>query len=358
MNTIANNCIEVLKAIAIDDSIEVWKKRNVFKSQIEILQNNQTEFANWVIAFIDHHESWLVKSEYSEELVNCFDSDFQECLDKLEKEQFLQLIEYATDKQKSAAHNNIPTSILLLEAVHFGLKEPTEEELKNQTFHRRQYNPKIKSVYEIHFPCTYQDVEERFERMKYCNCEGAEIQETHNFGGTISGQEKNGINRIITMDPIPKDLGITSVKKITIGFNFDKAFWIPINIDKPYYIKHNSEGEPEQELTNIPKEDIEHYKENPLRRCNVLLKKTPDKYIHHSDSKNEWRIGGMPNWWQEPENVCCINCKESMKFVIQLPSGDLKDTEGEGVYYGSDGGTTYGFWCDKDRIMAYIWQDT
>jgi hypothetical protein len=47
-----------------------------------------------------------------------------------------------------------------------------------------------------------------------------------------------------------------------------------------------------------------------------------------------------------------------MKFIVQLPSGDLKDIKNEGVYYGSDGGTTYGFWCDQDQIMGYIWQDT
>ncbi len=90
----------------------------------------------------------------------------------------------------------------------------------------------------------------------------------------------------------------------------------------------------------------------------VLMKKVPKKYIHHPDSKNEWRIGGMPNWVQKSQEVKCPSCNGNMKFVIQLPSGDLKDVKSEGVYYGSDGGTTYGFWCDKDLIMGYIWQDT
>ncbi|MBK8829066.1 MAG: hypothetical protein IPO26_20985 [Saprospiraceae bacterium] len=66
----------------------------------------------------------------------------------------------------------------------------------------------------------------------------------------------------------------------------------------------------------------------------------------------------MPNWWQEEENIICPKCQKEMTFIIQIPSGELVDINGKGIYYGSDGGTTYGFWCDNDLIMGYIWQDT
>lgn len=358
MSSIAENSIEMLKEVAQNDKLEAWKKRNFFKSQIDILESNQNEFVKWVKLFIENHKAWLIKAKYSDGVENCFDSDFEESLDKLEESYFKDVIEYS---KKYMLHKgnirNIPISILFLEGVRFGYKEPTKGDLEIEDF--RYYNSEIEKVYEIHFPNDYQgNVEVRYDRMLYCNYDNEEVKVSHRFGGIIDNVVSEGINRIVSINPIPKDLNIKSISKITIGFNFDKAFWVPITIDRPYFIKHNLEGDPISEITTIPTSDIEFYKENPLNECQVLIKATPKKYIHHPNSKNEWRIGGMPNWVQEPEEINCPECREKMKFIIQLPSGDLKDKKGEGVYYGSDGGITYGFWCDKDQIMGYIWQDT
>ena len=373
MKSLVEKSIEILKDIVKDDTIETWKKNSVFNSFINIFEHNQNNFANWILLFIENHKFWLVHSKYSNDLVNVFEDDFQESLDKLEEKQFKQLIRIIKNK-KVELKGNISVGILFHEAIHFGYIEPPNEELAYRYHPYRPYNKEIKKVYEIHFPHDYKDVFENYKRMIYFNYEDEnykyefdddefdddeleEIKDTHRFGGIIEGLEAVGINRIITIDPIPNDIGVSSVKKITIGFNFKKAFWIPIDVEKPYYIKHNSNGEPVIELTNMSKDDIEFYMENPLKECKVLIKETPKKYIHHAISNNEWRIGGMPLWIQEPETVCCIECGKPMMFFIQLPSDQLIDIKKEPVTYGNCG-MTYGFWCDKDRIMAYIWQDT
>lgn len=357
MNRFSENSIKNLIQIAKDPELEYWKKCDYFKSTIEILENDQEEFANWVLLFIKNHESWLTKSKYSEELENCFDSNFEECLDKLEESKFHSIISSLGDTIRDEKNLTIP--IFLLEAARFGYIKPTPEILEKQTFHQRHINSDIKEAYEILFPDSYQQhIDVRYERMLYCDFDKENEKIESNFGGTIARLVNLGINRIVTINPIPESLNIKSVSKITIAFNFDKAFWIPINTNSPYFIQHDKNGEPINEINTIPKTEIEFYKENPLSECKVILRKVPRKYIHHPNSKNEWRIGGMPNWVQEPQELECPTCKTKMKFIIQLPSGDLKDIKNEVLYYGSDGGTTYGFWCEKDQIMGYIWQDT
>ena len=357
MNSFSEYSIKNLKLIAKSSDLEIWKKRDFFKSTIEILQSDQNEFENWILLFIKNHESWLTKSRYSEEFENCFDSDFEKCLDKLDKSKFHNIINSIGDISENEENLTIP--IFLLEAARFGYINPTEKILKKETFHQRHINSEIKEVFEIHFPDSYQQhIDVRYERMLYCDIDEQNEKTDINFGGTIASLSNQGINRVITIKPIPDSLNIKSVPKITIAFNFDKAFWIPINTDSPYFIQHDKSGEPINEINTIAKSDIEHYKENPLHPCRIKLIKVPNKYIHHPNSKNEWRIGGMPNWVQEPQKLKCPSCNGEMKFIIQLPSGDLKDIKNEGVYYGSDGGTTYGFWCENDQIMGYIWQDT
>ena len=357
MKNFSKNSIDNLKEVAQNDQLIQWKKTGLFKSQTEILSDHQEEFEKWIKLFITNHKSWLVKSAYNDELENYFDHEFEKCLDKLDEDRFKNVLKFI--EENDDVENNIPVSIFLLEAVRFGYKQPNSGILKQETFHQRQVNPEITKVFEIHFPESYQRyIDLRYERMLYFELSKKEIKQTHKFGGIFNDLEKDGINRIITIDPLPQVLQIKSVTKLTIGFNFDKAFWIPIAKNSPYFLQHNLEGEPIKELTTIAKMDIEFYKENPLHECEVLIKETPKKYIHHPISKNEWRIGGMPNWVQEPQKLNCPTCGENMKFIIQLPSGDLKDIKNEGVYYGSDGGTTYGFWCDTDQVMGYIWQDT
>lgn len=219
-------------------------------------------------------------------------------------------------------------------------------------------NNNVKIVHEIIFPCNYSFVRDSYERMRYCDCSKDNTESKFKFGGKLFIDNNSNINRIITLNPIPSSLNIKSLKSLTIGMDFDKSFWTPIFTSAPYFIQHDTNGEPVFELNRLDTRDIEYYNPNPIIECDVVIRQTPEKYIHHPSSKNEWRIGGIPNWCQEEENIICPKCQKEMTFIIQLPSGELTDINGNGIYYGSDGGKTYGFWCDNDLIMGYIWQDT
>jgi len=359
MKDISQNLIEILKYIVNDNNIPYRDKSNYFGTQLSIVKTNNIELFEFLKLYILNHQSWIITSESTNKLESCFDFSFQENLEHIDKSVILRLIEHFRNRDTY----NFPLSTLLLEAVRFGYIEPTNEILIHQKNYRhlRHINPQIKQVFEIHFPDSYQThLYFGYDRMAFMDYTLGNLEPDKGnieFGGTISNLEEYGINRIITIDPIPNSISIESVTKLTIAMNFDKAFWIPIKLNSPYFLQHDLNGDPIKELVKLEKKEIEFYKEDPLVECYVKIVQTPSKYIHLTESKNEWRIGGMPFWIQEPEEVECPSCKQSMEFIIQLPSGDLKNIKGEGVHYGAHG-ITYGFWCDNDQIMGYIWQDT
>lgn len=350
MNTTVKHSIELLKSIVFDTGIENYEKKQLFKSQVNILKNKKEEFYDWLKRLIAENENFIQNGEHQ------FDSQLRNSVDYLDESKFEELIDYC-ESITSQETTNITAEIILIESHQFGKYNKDISKFTARNYSRRKFNSEITEVYEIQFPCSYHQLSQKDERLRYCDCGKYEKTGNNNFGGTIKQLQEAGVNRILTINPIPKSIKVKSVDQLTIGFNFDKAFWIPIENDQPYFFQHNQDGYPVKELTTIDKTTIEFYKENPLVECEVKIKETPKKYIHHENSKNEWRIGGMPNWWQEEMEVECIKCKQKMEFIIQLPSGDLVDNKGEGVHYGAHG-TTYGFWCDKDKIMGYIWQDT
>ena len=184
MKHFSENSIENLKLIVKDSDLEVWKRNNYFKSVVDILQRNQEEFEKWVRLFIKNHKSWLIKSKYNDNLENCFDSEFEECLDKLEESKFKNIVNTIDDLKNNESNFTIP--ILLLEAARFGYIEPSEEILKHETFHQRHINTEIKEVFEIHFPDSYQQyLDVRYQRMLYSDFEDTENIKTSNFGGPI-----------------------------------------------------------------------------------------------------------------------------------------------------------------------------
>ncbi len=355
----AESGIAILESIAKEEILN-FKKVNFFKSLVALLELDQVQLIKFIRLFINKHESWLVESEYHEELICVFESQFAASLDKLSEPAFNQLISFAEKKLKEEKDTkNIPLHVFLHEAVLYNFREPSDEDEKIIRYPIREYDAKVKDVYEVLFSCCYQSsIKIDSDRMSYCQCGDESHVGLHAFGGSIDGLETDEINRIITIDPFPEGLGVKSVKALTIGLNSHQAFWVPIELDQAYYIQHDENGNPVKELTSLDKKSIEYYNEAPIAETEVKIDLTPKKYIHHYNTGNEWRIGGSPLWIQDPQEVKCIKCNEKMKFIIQLPSGGLKNINGDGVYYGSDGGITYGHWCDKDRIMAYIWQDT
>jgi hypothetical protein len=349
--------IKILKNLMLDCSTEKHQKKSYFKSFIEVLSNNQDNLEMFINRFIENDKFWVLKSEYNDDLENFFENEFQTVIDKIDLDRLKKICDFWIEEINSKEIINISAELLLIEAMHFGIIK-YDKQLNAKDYYRRKVNYEIREVYEILFPCNYGKVRDSYERTKFCNCNNSNLEHKFKFGGKLLKLDDSNINRVITLNPIPQNLNIKSIKSLTIGLDFDKAFWTPINNSQPYFVQHDLKGEPINEICSIKSADIEYYNPNPIVECDVIIRKTPDKYLHHSYSKNEWRIGGMPNWWQEEEKVICPTCQSEMKFIIQLPSGELTDKDGKGVYYGSDGGTTFGFWCDKDLIMGYIWQDT
>jgi hypothetical protein len=349
--------IEILKYLMVDSSTQQHQKSSFYKALVEVIKNDQDKLEQFLIKFVHNDEYWLVKSEYNEGYENFFESEFQKAIDEIDLDRLKKISEFWIGKIGTDGKINISAELLLIEAIHFGVIKYTKQ-LNVKDYYRRRVNYEINEVYEILFPCNYGRVRESYERMIYCDCDNSNLEHKFKFGGKIFISEDFNINRVITLDPLPKSLNISSVNSLTIALDFDKAFWTPIKSSTPYFIQHDKKGEPVLEISNLNTDEIEYFNQSPIVECNVVIRKTPDKYIHHPDSKNEWRIGGMPNWVQEEEKVICPTCQREMDFILQLPSGDLTAIDGKGVFYGSDGGTTFGFWCDKDMIMGYIWQDT
>ena len=233
----------------------------------------------FIIRFIENDKSWVVKSEYSDVLENFFENEFQTLIDKIDLDRLKKICEFWIEEIKSKEIINISAEILLIEAIHFGIIK-YDKQLNVKDYYQRKVNYEIKEVYEILFPCNYGRVSNSYERAEYCDCGSTNLEHKYKFGGKLFINEDSNINRVITLDPIPKNLDIKSVKSLTIGLDFDKAFWTPIKISEPYLVQHNVKGEPLYEIHKLKTDEIEFYNPNPIVECDVIIRKTPDKYIY------------------------------------------------------------------------------
>ncbi|MBK8829067.1 MAG: hypothetical protein IPO26_20990 [Saprospiraceae bacterium] len=268
--------IKILKSTISDTQTEHYLKKDVFKSLVEVMKNNQLILEEFVKAFIENDEFWLILIEGTEIKENFFESEFQSCIDKLEIDRVEKIANYWLDKVKSNSPVNITSEILIIEALHFGVIQH-DQPLHARDYYRRKVNNNVKIVHEIIFPCNYSYVRDSYERMRYCDCSKDNTESKFKFGGKLFIANDSNINRIITLNPIPLSLNIKSLKSLTIGMDFDKAFWTPINTSLPYFIQHDSNGEPDFELNRIDTGDIEYYNPNPIIECDVVIRQTPEK---------------------------------------------------------------------------------
>lgn len=100
---------------------------------------------------------------------------------------------------------------------------------------------------------------------------------------------------------------------------------------------------------------------SPLCSCQVNLFHAPTRWAWQDwcvaeIAQNLNRVGGAPSWIQDPEYPECPDCKERMRFVMQLNSGFVTQ-DGDEWLWGS-GGINYSFWCDECRVSAHFWQCT
>lgn len=184
------------------------------------------------------------------------------------------------------------------------------------------------------------------------------------FGGSLNDKNDKSLNHIITLSPIPKNIGVTSVNKLTIAVDFELLF-NSLLCDKLLFYQHNEDGYPMLLTKDIFVSN--EYDKKPLIGTTVKLAVTPTEWQQQEwgDGNNN-KIGGQPTWVQEPEYPNCPRCKNKMNFLMHLNS-DLPVSEPQcladgriykdTIMFGS-GGICYSYWCDKDKISGHIWQST
>ena len=184
------------------------------------------------------------------------------------------------------------------------------------------------------------------------------------FGGSLNDPNDRFLNHLITLDPIPNGLGITTVNKLIIAVDFELLF-NSLLCDKNLFYQHNENGYPILLTKDIIVSN--EYNKKPIIATTIKLGLTPIEWVNQKwgDGNNN-KIGGNPTWVQEPEYLTCPCCGNKMIFIMHLnsdlPVGEPKILESGRIYkdtimFGS-GGICYVYWCDKDKITGFSWQST
>ncbi len=177
------------------------------------------------------------------------------------------------------------------------------------------------------------------------------------FGGALDATCKHcghPICHLLTLDPIPGQLPIRSLPKITLGMCVSCVS--SYTYDPPFY-KHDHTGQPQSiEFGDHRNFD---YSAPPFQATTIQLVDAGPRWkwqshAHSNGDENVNRLGGHPSWIQNADYPTCPQCKQTMSFIIQLDSG-LVDANGQEWMWG-DSGMVYGFWCDTCQISTYIGQ--
>lgn len=188
---------------------------------------------------------------------------------------------------------------------------------------------------------------------------------TYRFGGVLEetcGFCGEPLHHLLTLEPVPEGLGITSVARLALATCLSCQGWEEYML----FFQHNHAGLPTAYNRAEPPHKPKFF-HRPLVETQVAIFETPSRrrWQDWGDSgggkENLHRLGGHPSWVQSAEFPTCPICARTMSFLMQLDSGlklDVKaQTEGDTLYWGS-GGMAYIFWCDACRISATMWQCT
>ena len=175
----------------------------------------------------------------------------------------------------------------------------------------------------------------------------------YKFGGLIEANENNPFTHIITFDPIPSNIKISGLERLTLGMHINE-----MNEFGPIFYRHDSFGNP-QKIGETKK--IKIYTDLPIKETKISFSETPKRWTLQSwgssnSRENLFRLGGEPTWIQDAEVLTCPICNEKMDFLMQLDT-NLPNVENGEVYFGS-GGICYAFWCDKSKVSGYLMQCT
>jgi hypothetical protein len=179
------------------------------------------------------------------------------------------------------------------------------------------------------------------------------------FGGSSEGRCTlcgETLHRLILLDPIPHELGITGLGKLEISTCLSCLGWER----QPLFYRHHEDGSP----LNIGYDGSSvkpQFPVGPLREAQIGLARTPRRWFWQAwecsnGRENLNRVGGEPSWIQDAEYPSCPSCKKVMPFLLQLDS-HLPKADGGRWLWGS-GGIAYGFWCDECKVSGVLWQCT
>lgn len=187
------------------------------------------------------------------------------------------------------------------------------------------------------------------------------VSPAYPWGGIKTIQKPNGkklhLHHIITLDPIPVNLPVTSVKKLEIVV--DLSTCSEDGTDDFYW--HTEEGTIRiEDETYWIYDGMEDYFPSAaaFKTCTVQLSDQGEQYAiqEWTKSGNIHRVGGYPSFVQDTSFPECPDCKETMPMIIQLNS-DIPLEDGSQYSWGS-GGVAHIYWCDKCRVSAINWECT
>lgn len=174
---------------------------------------------------------------------------------------------------------------------------------------------------------------------------------SQHFGGTLNlpcPRCQATLGHIITLNPIPKGLGITGLHQLTLGFCLN-CVGMGINVKELLFYRHNEIGA----IISIgflgtPTSLI--YSFSPLQETKVYLVDAGPRWKWNSRTYLH-RIGGHPTWIQDASYPNCPVCQQTMRFILQLDSG-LLDSNGQERMW-DDTGMVYAFWCNECKISYW-----
>ena len=180
------------------------------------------------------------------------------------------------------------------------------------------------------------------------------------FGGEAPGMCNccgGTLHHLITLDPVPADLGVTAVPRIALASCLSCLGW---EVHPAMFYEHDAGTGVARDITETPRHKPE-FENGPFLETTVAVVETPPRWRWQdwglaNGRENLHRIGGQPCWIQQADVPACPRCRATMSILMQLDS-DLPSTTSPEFGWGS-GGIAYGFWCDACRVSAWMWQCT
>ena len=179
----------------------------------------------------------------------------------------------------------------------------------------------------------------------------------YKLGGVLGepdGDAQNPLFHLITLDPLPRDLPVRSLPRLSLA-----AHAREINEGEIVFYEHDAQGMPRRIGGRT---QVEYVQGEPIKECEVALAPTPARWAAQdwgmsNSRQNLARIGGEPSWIQGALVPTCPICGEKMEFLMQLDSELPSCEQGGELLFGS-GGILYVFWCERTRVSAFFMQCT